>query len=244
MKPAAIAKWAFLLLLPALIAACSNMSTQSAADRPAYPDEQKTVAADGAPNVSGALASANGGPSEYRIAQRDILDVTVFQVPDLTKTIQVSDDGNISLPLIGKTPVGGKTTHEAETIIAGKLSKKYLRSPQVTVFVRQYGQRVTVSGEVKTPQVLALEGYLTLSQAVAKAGGLSDLAEPKRVHVARAVGGKVRDEIYNYDEIQAGHTTDPMLQGGDLVVAEQSGARVVLKNLKDMLPFAVLASII
>ena len=69
----------------------------------------------------------------------------------------MSDDGNVSLPLIGKTNLSGKSTREAEDIIGDKLRKKYLQSPQVSVFVKQYGQRVTVSGEVKTPRVMSLE---------------------------------------------------------------------------------------
>ena len=100
------------------------------------------------PALAASPATADS-PVDYRIAPRDIVEVSVFQVPDLNKTVQVSDDGNISLPLIGKMQIGGKTTHEAEQIIGDKLRKKYMQSPQVGVFVKQYGQRVTVSGEVK-----------------------------------------------------------------------------------------------
>ena len=124
------------------------------------------------------------------------------------------------------------------------MGAKYLQSPQVSVFIKQYGQRVTINGEVKSPRVLTVEGNLTLSQAVAYAGGLSDLADSKRVHVAHAANGHVNDRVYDLNAIQSGHAPDPSLQGGDLVVVEQSGTQVAIKNLKDMLPFAVLASII
>ena len=56
--------------------------------------------------------------------------------------------------------------------------------------------------------------------------------------------GRVNDQVYDLEAIHAGQLKDPVLSGGDLVVAEQSGARVVLKNLKDMLPFAVLATLL
>jgi polysaccharide export outer membrane protein len=158
--------------------------------------------------------------------------------------VQVSEDGNVTLPLIGKIRVAGKTTHQAEEIIADKLRQRYMQSPQVTISVKQYGQKITVSGEVKTPRVIALEGKVTLSQAVAGAGGLSDLANSKRVHIARSNGQHIRDEVYDYDAIQAGRLVDPLLQGGDLVVAEQSGTQVALKNVKDMLPFAILATVL
>lgn len=191
-----------------------------------------------------ALARADIGSADYKISSHDILEIAVFQVPDLNKTVQVSEDGNITLPLIGKMQMTGKSTQQAEQLIADKLRQKYLQSPQVTVSVKQYGQKITVSGEVKGPRVLVDEGNVTLTQAIASAGGLSDLADSKRVHVARATGQHVQDEIYNLQAIQAGETTDPLLKGGDIVVAEQSGTQVALKNVKDLLPFAILASIL
>lgn len=228
---------AFVVGVPVLLASCSSA------------DQNKPVASEASTTTStSALASAAPAPttadSDYRISPRDILDVSVFQVTDLTRTVQVSDDGNITLPLIGMVPVKGKTAHDASDEIAARLSKKYLQSPQVSVFVKQYGQRVTISGEVKQPRVLNVEGNLTLTQAIAYAGGLSDLADVKRVHIARATSGHVKDEVYNVADIQSGKAPDPSLQGGDLIVAEQSGVQVVIKNLKDMLPFAVLASLI
>jgi polysaccharide biosynthesis/export protein len=191
-----------------------------------------------------ALASADLPSVDYHISPRDILEVSVFQVPDLSKTVQVSDDGYISLPLIGKTKIGGDTTQEAESAIGKKLQKKYLQSPQVSVLVKNYGQRVTVSGAVLHPSVLAVDGRVTLTQAVAKAGGLNDVGNSRRVHVARSSNGRINDQVYDLDQILAGHATDPMLHGGDLVVAEESGVKVAFKNLKDMLPFAVLASLL
>jgi len=181
--------------------------------------------------------------TDYKISSQDILQVAVFQINDLNSAVQVGEDGNIVLPLVGKVPVKGKTTSEAEQMIAGKLREKYLQSPQVSVSIKQYGKRITVSGEVKAPIVLPDDGATTLSQAVAKGGGLSELGDPTRVHVARPRDQLVQDEIYNLSDIQAGKGRDPLLSGGDIVVAEQSGTRVALKTVKDLLPFAILASV-
>jgi polysaccharide export outer membrane protein len=221
------------LVMPLLLWNCTSTVNQST--------KPVASAAEDAPPV---LASTGTSTSDYHISSRDILEISVFQVKDLDKSVQVGDDGNIAFPLIGAVQVKGKTTQEAADIIAAKLAKKYLQSPQVSVFVKQYGQRVTVNGEVRNPRVLAVEGDLTLSQVIASAGGLSDLADGNRIHIVRAAGGHVKDEVYSLNAIQAGKTPDPRLQGGDLVVAEQSGAQVAFKNLKDMLPFAVLASVL
>jgi polysaccharide biosynthesis/export protein len=181
--------------------------------------------------------------SDYRIAPRDLLQVTVFQVPDLNRAVQVSSNGFVNLPLIGNVQVGGKTTDEAQQEIAAKLEKKYLRSPQVSISIAKSGQRVTVNGAVKSPQVMTIESRLTLSQAVATAGGLSEVANAQRVHVARSVDQVVNDAVFDMDAIQSGKAADPSLVGGDIVVAEESGGKVAFKTVKDLLPFAVIGSL-
>jgi polysaccharide export outer membrane protein len=91
--------------------------------------------------------------------------------------------------------------------------------------------------------VVADDGATTLSQAIANAGGVSDLANSQRVHIARSKDQHVQDEIFNLDDIQAGKVTDPLLKGGDIVVVEQSGAKVALKDVSALLPFAIFASV-
>ena len=192
------------------------------------------------------LASARASgemTTDYKISPQDILQIAVFQIKDLDSAVQVGEDGFIALPLVGKIQVRGKTTYEAEQTIAGKLREKYLQSPQVSVSIKQYGKRITISGEVKTPRVLPDDGATTLSQAVANAGGLSEIGDPTRIHIAQSKDQRVQDEIYNLSDIQAGKARDPLLRGGDIVVAESSGTRVALKTVKDLLPFAMLATI-
>jgi polysaccharide export outer membrane protein len=193
----------------------------------------------------GAPASpfASADAPEYRISQQDILQIAVFQVNDLNTAAQVSQDGNITLPLVGKVQVAGKTTSEAEQIIAGKLRQKYLQSPQVSVSVKTYGKRITVSGAVAGPRVLADDGNTTLSQAIANAGGVAEIGNSQRVHVARSKDQHVQDEIYDLDDIQSGKILDPLLHGGDIVVVEQSGVKLALKNISSLLPFAIFATL-
>jgi polysaccharide biosynthesis/export protein len=192
--------------------------------------------------ASGA-AFANAEATEYRISQQDILQISVFQVNDLNSAVQVGQDGNITLPLVGKVQVVGKTTSEAEQIIAGKLKQKYLQSPQVSVSVKTYGKRITVSGAVGGARVLADDGNTTLSQAIANAGGVAEIGNSQRVHIARSKDQHVQDDIYNLDDIQAGKVPDPLLHGGDIVVVEQSGVKVVLKDIASLMPFAIFATL-
>jgi polysaccharide export outer membrane protein len=189
-------------------------------------------------------AYPNGEATEYRISRQDILQISVFQVNDLNTAVQVTEDGSITLPLVGRVQVADRTTAEAEQIIAGKLRQKYLQSPQVGVQVKTYGKRITISGAVGGPRVLADDGSTTLSQAIANAGGVAEIGNSERIHVARSKDQHVQDELYNLDDIQAGKVTDPLLKGGDIVVVEQSGVKVALKNISSLLPFAIFASLI
>jgi polysaccharide export outer membrane protein len=191
-----------------------------------------------------ASAKPNLTSTEYVIAPQDVLQVTVFQVPDLSKSVQVNGNGDVTLPLIGQVHVSGKGVEQAQQEIAEKLGKKYVRSPQVTVLVTKSGQRVTVNGSVKNPAVLTIDGRLTLSQAIAATGGLGDLANSNRIHVARVSDELVKDTVFDLDQIQSGAIADPTLQGGDIVVVEDANSKVVFKNLKDLLPFAVLAAVL
>ena len=188
-------------------------------------------------------AFGNRQATEYRISQQDILQISVFQVNDLNSAVQVSQDGNITLPLIGKAQVAGRTTGEAEQIIAGKLRQKYLQSPQVSVSVKSYGKRITVSGAVGGPRVQPDDGNTTLSQAIANSGGVADVGNSSRVHIARSMDQRVQDDVYDLDDIQAGKVQDPLLHGGDIVVVEKSGYRVALKELGALMPYAFLASV-
>jgi polysaccharide biosynthesis/export protein len=221
----------FTLALPQLLSNCMETAQTDG------PVVTKRTASDSV------LASADTATGDYRISSRDILQVAVFQVRDLDGTVQVAEDGYVALPLVGKVQLRGKTTNEAEQIIAGKLREKYMQSPQVSVSVKQYGKRITVSGEVKKPIVLPDDGNTTLLQAVSNADGFSPLADQSRVHIARSKDQQVQDEIYSVNDIQAGKTKDPLLKGGDIVVVEQSGTKLALQSVKDLLPFAVFATL-
>ena len=198
----------------------------------------------GAPNTFAAGNSTGEETSlDYLIGPRDVLQLTVFQVPDLTRTVQVSGSGAVNLPLIGNVKVGGKSVDEAQQEIAAKLGKTYLRSPQVTLALVKSGQRVTVNGAVRTPQVMTLESRLTLGQAIAAAGGLSDVGNPQRIHIARANNQIVNDQIFDLEAIQSGQAADPTLANGDIVVAEDSGGKVAFKTLTQLVPFMALGAL-
>ena len=102
-----------------------------------------------------------------------MLDITVFKVPELSKTIQVSETGTINLPLVGEVQAAGKTTQELERVLTAKLGATYLQNPQVSVLVKENNsQHVVVQGAVEKTGVYPIRGKTTLMELVAMAGGL------------------------------------------------------------------------
>jgi len=110
---------------------------------------------------------------EYRIGAKDLLDLSVVGLEEMSKTVRVSEDGTISLPFLGIVNVYGLTKAELESRLAELLEASVLQDAQVTVFIREYmSQRVSVLGAVKNPGPYQLMGRQTLLQVIALAGGL------------------------------------------------------------------------
>lgn len=188
----------------------------------------------------GAFASAaTGGNSAYKVGPLDVLEISVFKVPELSKSVQVADTGTINMPLLGEVRAAGKTAQEIERDLTRSLGAKYLKSPQVTVFVKDHNsQMVTIEGAVKTSGVFPIKGRLSLLQLVALAGGPNPDIYSKDVTVFRTVDGLRTSKVFDIDEIRAGKAEDPALRQGDVVVVDTSGAKTAFQNTLKILPAA------
>src|SRR5512140_397777 len=103
------------------------------------------------------------GGSDYKIGLQDLLELKVFDLKELDQTVRVADDGSITLPLLGRLQAAGLTKGDLEKLIARLLEEKYVRNPQVTIFVREYqSKKVAVSGAVKKPDTYEMLGEKTL----------------------------------------------------------------------------------
>jgi polysaccharide export outer membrane protein len=194
------------------------------------------VAADKAAALKTTAAPA--APADYRIGAQDTLDINVFQVPDLSRTVQVDSGGKILLPLIGQLTAAGRTPGELASDLERLLGKDYLKDPQVTVAVRDStSQRVTIDGAVLSPGIYPLSGPTTLMQAVALAKGPDPkLANIRKVAVFRDVGGQRTPAFHDLAAIRAGKAPDPVIRGGDIVVVDTSGTKSFLANMGSAFP--------
>jgi protein involved in polysaccharide export with SLBB domain len=134
------------------------------------------------------MTRANATPQlrpEYVIRAGDLLDIKFYYNPDLNEQVTVRPDGRISLQLIGEVIVTGLTPSQ----LTKKLIETYapeLKHPEITVIVRSFeAQKVFVDGEVARPDMFPLVGFMTVLQAISRAGGLKDTARATEVVVIR-----------------------------------------------------------
>jgi len=227
--PERAARIGAVLALAAALAGCSASGSGTTSN--AVQRAQKLPA----PEILASIP--NAAEAEYRVGPSDVLEVSVFQVSDLSKTVQVTASGEIALPLIGNVAAGGKTVAELESEIAGKLGERYLQSPQVSVFVKEAtSQRVTVEGAVATPGMVALSGPTTLLQTIALSGGLKETADPRGILVFRTAQQQRMAAKFDLAAIRTGKAEDPVLHGGDIVVVDESGFRSALGNVRQNIP--------
>ena len=184
------------------------------------------------------VSGAYEGGTDYRIGAQDLLEISVFGIDDLSRTVRVNSNGQISLPLIGGVMAGGKTIPELESLIGEKLKDGYVQDPQVTVFIKEFtSQRVTLEGAVQKPGIYPLTGKTTLLQAIAMAQGVDDkTADLQGVVVFRHVEGKRMGAVFDLAAVRAGTMPDPQIYGDDIIVVEQSGSKTAFRRFIESVP--------
>jgi polysaccharide export outer membrane protein len=176
--------------------------------------------------------------SGYKIGPQDVLEVSVFKVPELTRTVQVADTGTVNLPLVGEITVAGRSPKDVEQELTKKLGAKYLQSPQVSVSMKEYNsQRVTVDGAVKKPGIIPYRNSLSLLQVIAMADGL-DANSDSTVVIFRDEKGERQAARFDIGDIRSGAAKDPAIQPGDTVVVGSSAAKEAFNNVLKVLPLA------
>jgi polysaccharide export outer membrane protein len=183
-------------------------------------------------DVSATVTADPQEPEEYRIGPQDLLEINVFGVEELSRTVRVNNRGFIALPLVGVVEAAGLTSEELEARVATALARDFLQDPDVSIFIVEYtSQRVTVGGAVKKPGVYPLKGPTTLLESIATAQGLSDLANPSDVKLYRSVAdGKEQVIDWNLSDISAGQRKDPFVKGGDRILVAESGVKRVARD--------------
>jgi len=156
---------------------------------------------------------------EYLVGQGDLLHVNVWKETEISQTVVVRPDGNISLPLINEVPVAGLSPLQIQKVITEKL-KSILTNPQVTVTVVEVRSKmVYITGEVGKPGAYPMSSPINVLQLIARAGGLNEFANRKNIYILRKDNPKNRLH-FNYKEVVKGKNSEQniTLQPGDTVV--------------------------
>jgi len=183
------------------------------------------------------VASAAGFSysAEYAVGPGDVLEITVYDNPDLQTRVRVGSGGDIVMPLLGKVSVADLTVAQVGEKITALLADGYLVNPQVNVFVTEFrSKKVMVLGRINKPGLIELSGSISLLELISRAGGLeADAGETATVK--RKVDG--RDTIIPIDLnslIEGGDLSQniPILDG-DMVVISKSGMCFVTGEVKN-----------
>lgn len=237
-----------LLRLFAVILIPAGTFGQSAAN----PDHQPSVEAQALAELNAPFDAAGGKSAsptalphgrDSQIGPDDLLDISVFEAPEMNGTVRVSATGEISLPLLGEIPAAGRTPRELEIALQTHLRHTYMKDPHVSVFIHDLQSRpVSVVGAVKSPGVFQIRDTKTVIEVLSLAGGLSDDAGDK---VLITHGGQL--PLDPADPVTAGgieiinlrkllNSVDPTLSAvvrpGDIVKVPRAGIVYVVGEVK------------
>ncbi len=126
-----------------------------------------------------AMANPDSLSGDYRLGTGDLLEISVFDIAELSKIkARVGAEGLITLPLAGTVSAGGKTAMELEGTVKAALGSRYIRDPQVSVFVLEHhSHRISVLGAVKKPGVFEVSGPRSVVDMLAMAEGLTEQSD-------------------------------------------------------------------
>lgn len=158
----------------------------------------------------------------YVLKPSDVINVEVYQEPDLNKFIRIEGDGSVALALVGKIKIAGMTIAEAQSLITDLYNRDYLVNPQISVLVSSFApQYINILGSVNQPGVVPIppDRPITLTEAIAGVNGISRLGNPKAIIIKR------KNEDGSIDQIEINFTrilidndvTDIVLQVGDTI---------------------------
>jgi len=169
----------------------------------------------------------NAPRTSYIIVPNDLLNLQVFQEPDLSnEELQVDNVGNIQMPLIGEIPAAGRSPSELASDIAFRLRQEYIVNPQVVISVSEPAKRfVAVEGQVEAPGVYEIDLEYTLLSAIARAESPTDTAKLDEIVIFRTVEGDRMAARFDLRDIRAGLAPDPQILGGDVVVVGFSSVK-------------------
>lgn len=223
-------KFCTALLVVLALSACARREPLVSTDRLTVVESAATLPAPSRQDLTAADRPALIGPL-------DTIQVDVFNVPDLSREMQVDASGRIAMPLVGTVDARGRTAGELAQAIQAALRGRYVRNPEVTVNIKSsVSQVVTIDGQVVEPGLYPVTNQMTLLRAIASAKGLSEFARQEEVVILRTVEGRRMAGLYNIAAIRRGAYDDPPIYANDVVVVGDSPQRRLFRDFVSVAP--------
>jgi polysaccharide biosynthesis/export protein len=201
-------------VVPLLCVALSGLLFAQAASK-AKETEPKAAAASASKTADVAGSASIGKPHDdsFILGADDVVAVSVWKEPDISRSVPVRSDGKISLPLVGEVQASGQTPRQLEVEIAKRL-KNYISDPDVTVIVTEMkSQKFNILGLVAKPGSYRLSSPLTVLDAIALAGGFRDFAKQKSIYVLRQNADGTQTRLpFNYKDVVKGKNPEQNVQ--------------------------------
>ena len=238
---AAITKTALAVLAAVLFPRCAAPQTTPPIETPAQvPSTSRDVTTDDynqrlgelKQNLAGPLASS--AAQDYRIGPEDLLEISVFEAPELNCAARVSASGEISLALVGTVQAAGLTPKALEFVLQELLRRSYMKDPHVSVFMKEMRSHpVSVFGAVKKPGVFQIDGPKSLVEILSMAEGLAEDAGDT-VIVMRGAGlpGAAQSSVDDPSTDRKGQSPPA---GASPVTEKDTDGNSVETNLKNLL---------
>jgi polysaccharide biosynthesis/export protein len=227
-----------IVLIAVIVGVAAAVAEGTASASPAASSAPAAMASAGESSMVGPappenLASSSATPAaaagaSLRIGKGDLLEVSVFGVPDYDNQVRVAEDGSLTLPLIGTMQAAGMTSLELAKVVRAKLMEgEFFKDPQVAVFVKEYAtQGISVMGEVNKPGIYPMLGPHTLFDAISAAQGTTQTAGDTATITHR--GNRPPETVklvYGKNGIEK---SDVPVHPGDTVVVQRAGLTYVI----------------
>ena len=151
----------------------------------------------------------------------ELIQIKVFQEPDLDTSIRIPGDGHINFALVGEIALAGQSVQQATRVIRDRLQARFLVNPQVSIAVLEPAKRLfTVLGQVQRPGTYRFpeQQELDLLQVIGIAGGYTRLADPGRIIVKRRIDGAEKVIRLDGKRLAKGESVEPFsIRTGDVI---------------------------
>ena len=161
--------------------------------------------------------------SASTLGSGDVFEIRVYNEQELSGAYRVSPEGSIDFPLVGDIHVVGLTPNQIAARVRDKLKSGSIRSPHVTVYVREYNsKKVFVLGQVQKPGTFSFQENMSVVQVITMAGGFTDKALKNGTIVTRNINGTEKRIPVPVERISGGFARNFQLVPGDIIFVPES----------------------